>query len=353
MSAALTLNHPETAQAARLRPDPILTILNLRTVIPGRERPLVLVDDVSLQVGPGETLAVVGESGSGKTMTFLSAIRLLPKAARIVSGQVLLEGRDLAQADLGALRRLRGTTISMVFQDPLTGLNPVFPVGEQIVEVLRAHLPLSRSEARAKAVALLDRVQIPAAARRFGDYPHQFSGGMRQRVLIAMAIALNPKVLIADEPTTALDVTVQAQVLDLLSELQAESGMALVLVTHDLGIVARYADHVAVMYAGRVVEEGATDDVFGTTSHPYTASLFRSIPHLEGSADAPLTPIEGQPPRPDAVSPGCAFEPRCFLSLGRQDCRTLRPALLAAGTGQVSACHHRGELRARPAEAPA
>ncbi|MGA0594857.1 ABC transporter ATP-binding protein [Enterovirga sp. CN4-39] len=342
MSAALSLREPEPL--ALQRPEPILSVRGLRSIVPQGSSPLVLVDGVSLQVGRGETLAVVGESGSGKTMTFLSAIQLAPKAVRVVEGEVMLNGQNLVGAAPATLRQLRGTTISMVFQDPLTGLNPVFPVGEQIVEVLRAHLPLSRKEAHERAVALLDRVRIPAPSRRFSDYPHQFSGGMRQRVLIAMAIALGPKVLIADEPTTALDVTVQAQVLDLLAELQHESGMALVLITHDLGVVARYADHVAVMYSGRVVEEGPTDRVFGAASHPYTVSLFRSIPHLDGDADRPLTPIEGQPPQPGMPRQACAFEPRCFLSRGRQDCRSVPPGLEPAGPGQKAACHHRDEL---------
>jgi len=333
----------------RSRPAPILSIRKLSTAFPGAAGPLVLVDDISLDVGPGETLAVVGESGSGKTMTFLSAIGLLPSYGRIIAGQVILDGHDLVGLDDESIRRLRGTTIAMVFQDPLSGLNPVFTVGEQLIEVIRAHVPLSRREAKARAIGLLERVRIPDPSRRVNDYPHQFSGGMRQRILIAMAIALQPKVLIADEPTTALDVTVQAEILDLLSELQDETGM-LVLITHDLGIVARHADHVAVMYAGRVVEEGAIDSVFSTTSHPYTVSLFRSIPHLEASVDAPLTPIEGQPPQAGSRRPGCAFELRCFLSAGRADCRTVRPALLSAfSPGQSSACHHWGELGAASA----
>lgn len=332
-------------QQPRSRPTSVLSIRKLSTAVPGPTGPLVLVDDVSLDVSPGETLAVVGESGSGKTMTFLSAIGLLPRYGRIIAGQVLLDGNDLVALDDEALRHVRGNTIAMVFQDPLSGLNPVFTVGEQLIEVIRAHLPLSRADAKARAIELLERVQIPEVRRRINDYPHQFSGGMRQRILIAMAIALRPKVLIADEPTTALDVTVQAQILDLLTELQAETGMALVLITHDLGIVARHADHIAVMYAGRIVETGQIDDVFSNTSHPYTVSLFRSIPHLDASTDIPLTPIEGQPPRAEARSSGCAFEPRCFLAAGRADCRTIQPELVGAfGPDQFSACHHLSEL---------
>ncbi|MGK7871175.1 ABC transporter ATP-binding protein [Falsiroseomonas sp. E2-1-a20] len=318
---------------------PILDIRGLTTAFPGETGRQVLVDDVSLQVSPGEILAVVGESGSGKTMTFLSALGLVPRPGRVVGGQALLDGEDLLRLQPEALRRARGARIAMVFQDPLTGLNPVFPVGEQIIEVLRAHLPIGRREARARAIALLGRVQIPDASQRVDDYPHQFSGGMRQRVLIAMAIALGPKVLICDEPTTALDVTVQAQVLELLAELRRETGMAMVLVTHDLGVVARHADRIAVMYAGRVVETGAIDTVFAHTRHPYTASLFRSVPELDGPAGEALRPIEGQPPDPAARPPGCAFEPRCFVGHGRARCRTERPALV-----ESAACHFSAEL---------
>jgi oligopeptide transport system ATP-binding protein len=317
---------------------------DLRTVFPGEDGPLVLVDGVSLQVAAGETLAVVGESGSGKTMTFLSALGLVPRHAR-VTGKALLEGDDLLRMAPEALRRARGTRIAMVFQDPLSGLNPVFTVGEQIAEVLRAHLPISRRAARNRAVALLERVQIAGAARRVDDYPHQFSGGMRQRVLIALAIALGPRVLVCDEPTTALDVTVQAQVLELLDELRRESGMAMVLITHDLGVVARHADRVAIMYAGRVVETGPIEEVFADTRHPYTAALFRSIPALEGEAGAPLRPIEGRPPDPAARPPGCAFEPRCPLGRGRRPCMTTSPDL-AGPAGHLVACHYADEVEA-------
>ena len=324
---------------------PVLDLRGVTTRFPGDDGPVTIVDDVSLCVRPGETLAVVGESGSGKTMTFLSAIGLVPPPGRVVSGQVLLEGTDLLTLRPEELRQRRGSKLSMVFQDPLTGLNPVFTLGEQIVEVLRAHGPLDGKAARLRAVELLDRVQIPSASSRVDDYPHQLSGGMRQRVLIAMAIALGPKVLIADEPTTALDVTVQAQVLELLQSLRDETGMAMVLVTHDLGLVARHADQVAVMYAGQVVEFGSVEDIFDSTSHPYTASLFRSVPHLDGDATADLAPIEGQPPNPARLPEGCAFEPRCLLGGGRSDCLTQRPVLSAVGkSGHLASCHHVEEL---------
>lgn len=268
------------------------------------------MDNVSLSVSAGRTLSVVGESGSGKTMTFLSALGIAPPAGH---GSPQARHCLLARIFLPVHRSnsaLRGTAVSMVFQDPLTALNPVFTVGSQISEVLRAHLPVGPREARERAVALLERVHIPSPARRLDDYPHQFSGGMRQRVLIAMAIALGPRVLIADEPTTALDVTVQAQILELLTQLREESGMALVLITHDLGLVARHADEVAVFYAGRIVERAAVDPLFTEPRHPYTTSLFRSIQRLDETPGTKLTPISGQPPNltnlPGAHSPPVA-----------------------------------------------
>ena len=329
------------ARAAGEPGRPVLDIRNLKTMFPIEDKPVALIDGVSLSVGRGEMLAVVGESGSGKSMTFLSAIGLVPTPGRVTEGQVLLEGVDLLKLSPAELRHLRGTRISMVFQDPLTGLNPVFTIGAQIGEVIRAHHNVSRRDIRARAIALLERVHIPDPHRRIDDYPHQLSGGMRQRVLIAMAIALGPKILIADEPTTALDVTVQAQILELLAELRDETGMAMVLITHDLGLVARHARRVAVMYGGRVVEVGPLDEVFARPRHPYTVSLFRSIPHLDTPADAELSPIEGQPPSPLSLPKGCAFEPRCYLGRGRADCLAQRPALAATDTAHhKSACHH-------------
>ncbi len=346
MHAPLTPDAAERARPAGATARTVLALENVVTRLPGEDGPLTIVNDVSLSVAAGETLAVVGESGSGKTMTFLSAIGLVPKPGRVVSGRVLLEGKDLVPLSAEEMRRVRGTGISMVFQDPLTGLNPVFTIGDQIGEVLAAHRPVSRADARREAIRLLERVHIPDPARRVDDYPHQLSGGMRQRVLIAMAIALNPKVLIADEPTTALDVTVQAQVLELLAELRAETGMAMVLITHDLGLVARHADRVAVMYAGRVVEEGTADAVFAAPAHPYTVALFRSVPSLDADAADDLLVIEGQPPDPARLPPGCPFEPRCFLGRGRDDCRASRPDLAPAGAGgHRAACFHTGELR--------
>ena len=280
---AVTQSAPATFRPLQSAPadSPAFSIRGLTTTFPGAKAPTVVVDDISLFVRRGETLAVVGESGSGKTMTFHSALGLVPHTGRVVKGEVLLDGVDLLKLSPEELRRRRGAEISMVFQDPLTALNPVFTIGSQIIEVLRAHLSLSRAAARDRAIEILARVHIPDPHRRIDDYPHQFSGGMRQRALIAMAIALGPKVLIADEPTTALDVTVQAQVLELLGDLKRETGMALVLITHDLGIVARHADRIAVLYAGRVMEQGTAERIFEHPRHPYTASLFRSIPHLD------------------------------------------------------------------------
>lgn len=326
---------------------PLLSFRGLTTAFPGPDGLFNVVDDVSLDVTPGEMLAVVGESGSGKTMTFHSALGLVSRPGRVTGGEVLLNGVDLLQLDPEELRRRRGADISIVFQDPLTALNPVFTVGEQIIEVLRAHTTLTRAGARARAIETLARVHLPDPQRRVDDYPHQLSGGMRQRALIAMAIALNPKVLIADEPTTALDVTVQAQVLELLGELKRETGMGLVLITHDLGVVARHADRVAVMYAGRVMEQGSAERVFEAPRHPYTVSLFRSIPHLDSSPEADLSPIQGQPPNPAFLPAGCAFEPRCYLGNGRDDCRSRRPWLEPAEvSGHSTRCWHWREVAA-------
>ena len=319
----------------------VLTVRDLRTVFPSDAGPVTTVDGVSFSLGAGETLAVVGESGSGKTMTFLSVLRLVPPPGRVMSGEVLFEDMNIGTLSASAMRRIRGAGIAMVFQDPLTALNPVFTIGDQMLEVIRAHTAMSPRQARVRALEVLERVHIPAPAQRIDDYPHQLSGGMRQRVLIAMAIALRPKVLIADEPTTALDVTVQAQILELLAELRSELGMGMVLITHDLGLVAKYADRVAVMYAGRVVETSPIARGFGRSLHPYTRSLFRSIPRLDVPADRPLTAIAGQPPDLARLPAGCAFEPRCFLGNGREDCRSERPVLLPTTSDRhLSACPH-------------
>ncbi|MFT5445671.1 MAG: peptide/nickel transport system ATP-binding protein [Gammaproteobacteria bacterium] len=319
----------------------VLSVRDLRTMFPSEEGLITTVDEVSLDVRAGETLAVVGESGSGKTMTFLSVLRLVPPPGRVMGGTVLFNGVNLSTSSEHAMREIRGAGIAMVFQDPLTALNPVFTIGDQMLEVIRAHTNMNRRQARERAIEVLERVHIPAPAQRINDYPHQLSGGMRQRVLIAMAIVLRPKVLIADEPTTALDVTVQAQILELLAELRSELGMGMVLITHDLGLVAKYADRVAVMYAGRVIETSAIAQGFSASRHPYTRSLYRSIPRLDVPADQALTAIEGQPPDLSKLPQGCAFEPRCFLGRGRDDCRAERPVLAPTSSDDhLSACPH-------------
>jgi len=329
----------------------VLEVRDLHTVFPGDQRAISVVDHVDLQVSTGETLAVVGESGSGKTMTFLSVLGLLPPGGKVVAGTVLFEGRDLTRMSPRELRSLRGAEVSMVFQDPLTALNPVFTVGDHLVDVIRAHARISRGAARRRALALLERVHIPHPQRRIDAYPHQLSGGMRQRVLIAMAIALGPKLLVADEPTTALDVTVQAQILELLDELRAEMGMGMVLITHDLGLVGTHADRVAVMYAGRIVETAPVASGFARSRHPYTRSLYRSIPRLDTPPEDQLAAIEGLPPDLARLPPGCPFEPRCYLGRGREDCRQQRPPLVPAGDDQhLSACLH---WQSMPAEGAA
>jgi peptide/nickel transport system ATP-binding protein len=294
------------------------------------------VDGVSLSVGRGRTLGIVGESGCGKSVLSLSVMRLLPPNGRIAAGRVLLEGTDLGTLSPGAMRAVRGGRIAMIFQEPMTSLNPVHTVGRQIVEALRVHTRHPPREHRARAIEALRRVRIPAPERRFDEYPHQLSGGMRQRVMIAMALSCDPALLIADEPTTALDVTVQAEILDLLRSLQSETGMAIILITHDLGVVAEMADEVAVMYAGRVVEHAPARDLFGDPQHPYTLGLMSSIPRLDGEA-AQLPAIAGRVPAPHALPAGCRFHPRCVFAA--DPCRAEAPGLRALGRHHRAACH--------------
>ncbi|MCC7043034.1 MAG: ABC transporter ATP-binding protein [Acidobacteria bacterium] len=301
-----------------------------------------VINGVSCHVDAGETLAVLGESGSGKSVTAQAVMGILdtPPAA-IRSGQILYKGRDLLTMSDEDRRASRGAEIAMVFQDALSALNPVFPVGWQIAEAIRIREGRPKAEAMTRAVALMDRVRIPAARDRVRDYPHQFSGGMRQRVMIAMALALNPKVLIADEPTTALDVTVQAQIMDLLADLRRESGMALVLITHDLGVVASVADRIAVMYAGRIVEHADVHALYDRPAHPYTRALIDSIPKHHGRADV-LKTIKGLPPNLTRIPSGCPFHPRCPV---RQDiCTSDLPSSVDLGGGRTSACHFAREV---------
>ncbi|SDX33290.1 ABC transporter ATP-binding protein [Roseicitreum antarcticum] len=295
------------------------------------------ISGIDLTLDQGETLAVVGESGSGKSVTALAILGLLPKrTAKVRAAALGFDGRDLLTYSEEQLRKVRGKEIGMVFQDPMTSLNPVLTVGRQLSEIGEVHLGMTRAEAQKHAADLLGQVGIPQAKARLSDYPHQFSGGMRQRVGIAMAIACKPKLLIADEPTTALDVTVQAQILELLAEIQAEMGMAIMLVTHDLGVVARIADRVQVMYAGRVVETGPADAVFARTAMPYTRALLRSVPRLDIADKGELRPIKGSPPDIMRPAKGCSFAPRCELVQAR--CHLGQPPLAQCGPDHHAAC---------------
>jgi oligopeptide/dipeptide ABC transporter ATP-binding protein len=329
---------PERAVPAPDRPDPLLQVEDLRVQFRTPAGVITPVDGLSFEVAPGETLAVLGESGSGKSVTAQAVMGLI-QAGRVTGGRIVYDGLDLLTRPAADVRRLRGPEMAMVFQDPLSSLNPVFRVGTQIGEMFRRHRGASRREAKAAAVDLMKRVGIPDAAKRVDDYPHQFSGGMRQRVMIAMAIALHPRLLIADEPTTALDVTVQAQVMALLASLQLEYGMALVLITHDLGVVADVADRMLLMYAGRAAETGRIREVYERPAHPYTAGLMASLP---GEQER-LTPIPGAPPNLAALPTGCPFHPRCPYALDR--CRDERPLLRPlAGAGRAAACHRAEEV---------
>jgi len=298
----------------------LLEVRNLQTHFPTRAGLVRAVDDVSFYLDGGELLGLVGESGCGKSITALSVMRLIAPPGKIVSGEIIFDGKNLLSLSDREMRQIRGDEIAMIFQDPMTSLNPVFRVGEQIAEALRLHRKLSRKDARAAAIEAMQEVAIPDPARRVDDYPHQLSGGMRQRVMIAMALACNPKLLIADEPTTALDVTIQAQILELLNELRKTRELAVLLITHDLGVVAEVADRVAVMYTGRIVEESPVEELFARPKHPYTEGLLRSVPKLTAEHVAKaerLETIEGVVPRPTDLPPGCHFAPRCPYRLPR------------------------------------
>jgi len=316
---------------------PLLAFENLRVEFPTRRGTLVAVHDVSFAIAPGEVLGVVGESGAGKSLTGSAIIGLLDPPGRIAAGTVVLDGKRIDNLPYEAMRRIRGREIGAIFQDPLTSLNPLYTVGRQIVETIRTHLDMSEAEARARAVALLEEVGIPAAARRIDHYPHQFSGGMRQRVVIALALAAKPRLIIADEPTTALDVSIQAQIIQLLKRLCQDHGTAVLLVTHDMGVIAETADRVAVMYAGRIVEIGPVADVIHRPQHPYTVGLMGSIPSIVDERER-LTQIDGSMPRLTAVPPGCPFNPRCPRAFDR--CRSERPELLPAGATEAACWLH-------------
>jgi peptide/nickel transport system ATP-binding protein len=333
------------AISSRPEVEPILDIVDLKTWFFTRDGVVRAVDGVSLHVNPGETLAVVGESGCGKSVTALSILRLIPSPpGRIVSGAIKLAGRDLLGLSEAAMRQVRGNEVSMIFQEPMTSLNPVLTIGRQIAETLILHQGLGRKSAQLKAVDMLRLVHIPEAERRIAEFPHQLSGGMRQRVMIAMALACNPQLLIADEPTTALDVTIQAQILDLMRELKQKIDAAIVLITHDLGVVAEMAQRVVVMYAGRKIEEAATGELFNRPLHPYTRGLLDSIPRLGVSLDGPaprLAEIRGMVPSLTHAIPGCAFAPRCDFAT--EICRRAAPGLEEKVPGHFAACFHAGE----------
>ncbi len=312
----------------------LLEVKNLRVEFNTRRGTLVAIDDVSFDIAPGEVLGVVGESGAGKSITGTAIIGLLERPGRIAGGKILLEGRRIDHLPNEQMRKIRGRQIGAIFQDPLTSLNPLYTIGHQLVETIQTHLPLSREDARKRAIALLGEVGIPAPERRIDGYPHQFSGGMRQRVVIALALCANPKLIVADEPTTALDVSIQAQIITLLKRLCRDNGTAIMLVTHDMGVIAETADRVAVMYAGRIVEIGPVQEVIHNPQHPYTTGLMGSIPTV-GQELERLSQIEGSMPRLNAIPAGCPFNPRCPRVFDR--CKVERPDLLPAGKS-LAAC---------------
>src|SRR6266478_4480844 len=321
----------------------LLEVKNLQTHFPTRAGLVRAVDGVSFYIDTGELLGVVGESGCGKSITALSIMRLIAPPGKIVGGEISFDGKNLLKLSDSEMRAIRGDDIAMIFQDPMTSLNPVFTVGEQIAEALRLHRKLSRKAARAAAIAAMREVSIPDPARRIDDYPHQLSGGMRQRVMIAMALACDPKLLIADEPTTALDVTIQAQILDLLQDMKSRLGMSIMLITHAMGVVAEVAQRVVVMYAGKVVEEASVEQLFANPRHPYTQGLIRSIPRLDLAAirKTRLQTIAGTVPKLIAPPPGCRFAARC--SFASDECRLAQPALRELEPGHKVACIHAEE----------
>ena len=318
---------------------PVLDVRDLKTVFKTRSGEVHAVNDVSFSLRPGELLGVVGESGSGKSVTMMSLLGLLPSPpADVRAGSVMFDNKDLLHVDAETLRAVRGGKIGFVFQDPMTSLNPVFTVGLQIMEPLRKHMGLSKAQAKSRAQELLELVGIPDAKRRLDDYPHQFSGGMRQRVMIAIALACDPQVLIADEPTTALDVTIQAQILELMKDLRSKLGMAVIWITHDLGVIAGIADRVMVMYGGQVVEHAPVQDLFRDPQHPYTRALLKTIPKIHGERAPRLTVIEGQPPIMMAAPKSCPFRDRCDVAFDR--CAAENPPRYDLGGGHDAACFY-------------
>ena len=315
----------------------LLQIKNLVVEFPHRRGTLRALDHISFDIAPGEILGVVGESGAGKSLTGAAIIGLLEPPGRIAGGEIYLEGQRIDQLGGDAMRHIRGRKIGAIFQDPLTSLNPLYTIGRQLTETIRAHLPLSESEARRRAIGLLQDTGIPAAEQRIDHYPHQFSGGMRQRVVIALALAAEPKLIVADEPTTALDVSIQAQIIQLLQRVCKERGAAVMLITHDMGVIAETCDRVAVLYAGRVAEIGPVHEVIHQPAHPYTAGLMASIPDMDSDRER-LNQIDGTMPRLNAIPPGCAYNPRCPKTFDR--CMTDRPDLMSAGNTRAACWLH-------------
>lgn len=321
--------------------DKLLEVKNLKTYFYNGEKVSMAVDGVSFSLGTQETLGIVGESGCGKSITSLSLLRLVPEPpGKIVGGEILFQGKDLLRLPEKEIRKVRGKEIAMIFQEPMTSLNPVFTIEYQIVEALRTHTSMTKKEAKEKAVSLLNQVKIPSPRERAKDYPHQLSGGMRQRAMIAMALACSPKILIADEPTTALDVTIQAQILDLFFELKENFDMSLMMITHDLGVIAEIADRVAIMYAGKIVEQASVKELFNAPQHPYTIGLLKCIPKLGGTKQT-LETIGGTVPDPAEKPLGCSFHPRCFKA--KPNCKVDIPEFREVTTGHWAACHYPGE----------
>jgi len=321
----------------------LLEVRNLRVEFPTRHATLVALDDISFEIAPGEILGVVGESGAGKSLTGAAIIGLLDPPGRVASGEIRFDGKRIDNLPYDAMRKIRGRHIGAIFQDPLTSLNPLYTVGRQLVETIQTHLNVNADEARRRAIRLLQETGIPAAEQRIDQYPHQFSGGMRQRVVIALALAAEPKLIVADEPTTALDVSIQAQIISLLKRLCKEHGAAVMLVTHDMGVIAETCDRVAVMYAGRIAEIGPVHDVIHSPSHPYTVGLMGSIPAMDEDRER-LLQIDGAMPRLTAIPTGCAFHPRCPKVFGR--CHTERPDLMPALATRAACWLHASDMKA-------
>jgi peptide/nickel transport system ATP-binding protein len=319
----------------------LLEVKNLVVEFPHRHGTLRALDDISFSIAPGEILGVVGESGAGKSLTGASIIGLLEPPGRVAHGEIVLEGQRIDNLPYAQMRHIRGRKIGAIFQDPLTSLNPLYSVGRQLIETIQTHLPVSAAEARRRAVSLLQDTGIPAAEQRIDHFPHQFSGGMRQRVVIALALAAEPKLIVADEPTTALDVSIQAQIIGLLKRICKDRGAAVMLITHDMGVIAETCDRVAVMYAGRIAEIGPVHQVINHPAHPYTVGLMAAIPDITSDRER-LYQIDGAMPRLNAIPPGCAFNPRCTQTTGK--CREVRPDLMNAGPTRAACWLHEGAL---------